>query len=117
MPTFGIAREQIYEHARQEARNPVDIPEGVLREITRVDPTTGQRMTTILRQEILHPRLQGAPAVRHGLPRRRLGRLMPSIVLRVLLPEGDAVVGPSLRRSGGQEDPARRVPGGRVFDL
>jgi hypothetical protein len=45
---LGIAREQIFVDADIAARSPDDVAYGTLREINRVDPATGQRMTTFV---------------------------------------------------------------------
>jgi len=42
---FAIAERQIYVAAQAAARHPIDIEPGILREVTEVNPATGQRMT------------------------------------------------------------------------
>lgn len=48
---FAVAEHQIYTDAMEVASNPADIPAGQLRQVTRVDPDTGQRMHTFYGQE------------------------------------------------------------------
>ena len=44
--SFAIAEGQIFADSDAAAQNPTDLPDFVLRPVTRTDPTTGQRMTT-----------------------------------------------------------------------
>ena len=43
--SFAIAEQQIYAASDSAAQNPTDLPDFALRQVTRTDPTTGQRMT------------------------------------------------------------------------
>lgn len=43
--TFDVVEGQVYADAMAAANNPVDLPDFALRAVTRVDSTTGQRMT------------------------------------------------------------------------
>jgi 8-oxo-dGTP pyrophosphatase MutT (NUDIX family) len=45
---LSVAETKIYADADIAARNPDDVAAGTLREIVRVDPSTGQRMTTFV---------------------------------------------------------------------
>ena len=45
---LDVAQSKIYADAQIAARNPDDVPAGTLREINKVDPATGQRMTTFV---------------------------------------------------------------------
>lgn len=66
---FDNIETQIYADATRAAHTPVDLPAGVLREVGRTDPTTGQRTVSFY----------GADTFFKGLNRggRRLSRIVP----------------------------------------
>jgi hypothetical protein len=43
---FAIVENRIYADSSADALHPTDLPHGRLREVTRTNPATGQRMTT-----------------------------------------------------------------------
>lgn len=68
---FTQIETQIYADAQTAARNPIDIPEGQLRAVPRVDPVTGLRMTTFQGQKTFIAGLRRPPRYVTGFGPRK----------------------------------------------
>ena len=59
--TFSFLEDQVYADALEAARNPVDLGEDELRQITRVDPSTGLRQNTFVGKHTFINSMKRAP--------------------------------------------------------
>jgi len=65
---FSIAENRIYADAMSAANHPTDLPVGQLREVNRVDPGTGRRMTVFFGKNTFIAGL--------NRPARKVGRIV-----------------------------------------